>query len=184
MATPPEKKQHFLMPATLFASAEEHEVTTILGSCISVCLFDPRRGRGGINHFMLPLRNGEQLASPKYGNIAIAKLIEQLARLGCHVADLRAKLFGGGMVLSLQTDRGRSVGESNILIARELLAEYGIPVVASDVGGACSRRIVFNTRTGDVMESRIAAPNPMQRASLRTVSRSAPRSFPGNVRPA
>jgi len=68
-----EDNTHFLYPAALFASRTPHMVTTILGSCVAICLYDPILKFGGINHYMLPLWNGQGLASPKYGNIAIEK---------------------------------------------------------------------------------------------------------------
>jgi chemotaxis protein CheD len=87
---------HFLYPSALFASRERHKVSTILGSCVAVCLYDPIAQIGGINHFMLPFWNGQGLASPKYGNIAIERLVEKMISLGCKKNNLKAKVFGGG----------------------------------------------------------------------------------------
>jgi len=81
---------HYLIAGSLFAHKERHMVTTVLGSCVSVCLWDCVRKRGGINHYMLPFWNGEGLASPKYGNIAIAKLIEKMLEFGSDRRNLRA----------------------------------------------------------------------------------------------
>ena len=76
------QKSHYLYPGELFVHREPHVVSTVLGSCISVCLWDPERRLGGINHFLLPLWNGEGLPTPKYGNIAISRLIEKMEALG------------------------------------------------------------------------------------------------------
>src|SRR5512133_3111807 len=92
-------KEHYLYPATLFASREPHIINTILGSCVAVCMWDNVLGYGGINHYMLPLWNGKGLASPKYGNIAIRKLYEKMIDLGCSSMNLNAKVFGGADVL-------------------------------------------------------------------------------------
>ena len=86
-------EQHYLYPSALFASARPHKVVTVLGSCVSVCLWDPFLRIGGINHYMLPLWNGEGLASPKYGNIAIEKLIERMLYLGSRKSNLQAKIW-------------------------------------------------------------------------------------------
>jgi len=143
----------------VFAEAGEHEVTTVLGSCIAVCLWDPRRRLGGINHFLLPLWNGEGLASPRYGNVAIARLLELMGELGCQPGALQAKVFGGGTIT--RTGGGMwNIGERNALLAADLLAAAGIPVVAQDVGGAQSRRIRFLTATGEVLLKRLP---PLQR---------------------
>ncbi len=71
-------KSHYLYPASLFADKEPHVVTTILGSCVAVCLYDSVLNQGGINHYMLPLWTGQGLASPRYGNCAIDRLIERM----------------------------------------------------------------------------------------------------------
>jgi chemotaxis protein CheD len=57
---------HFLYPAALFASSQPYVINTILGSCVAVCLWDPVYKVGGMAHYMLPLWNGEGLASPKW----------------------------------------------------------------------------------------------------------------------
>ncbi len=85
-----------LPPGLLYAAADPVTVTTVLGSCVAVCLFDPVTRTGGLTHYLLPCWNGEGLASPKYANIALPRLIERMSELGCRRRNLRAKLFGGG----------------------------------------------------------------------------------------
>ena len=141
--------QHFLYPSTLFASRDPYVVRTILGSCIAVCLYDPVLKIGGINHFMLPNWNGNDLVSPKYGNIAIEKLIERMLYLGSRKENLQAKIFGGGdMIASAKSTL--HIGERNIKVAQMMLAEYNIPIIASSVGGTRGRKIIFSTSTGEV----------------------------------
>lgn len=140
---------HYLHPGNLFASASPHVVTTILGSCIAVCLFDPSRNIGGINHYMLPLWNGEGLPVPRFGNVAIRKLIEKMEMLGANKRTLKAKVFGGSTIH--ETASGLlNVGQRNITIAEDMLAEERIPVVGSDMGGSRGRRVLFYTDTGSV----------------------------------
>ncbi|SMO57949.1 chemotaxis protein CheD [Saccharicrinis carchari] len=141
--------QHFLYPSSLFVSKEPHLVKTILGSCVAVCLWDSKLKIGGINHFMLPTWNGNDLASPKYGNIAIDKLIDRLLFLGSKSENLQAKIFGGGEIM--HTGNAKTmIGERNIRIAHLMLDERKIPVVASSTGGSRGRKIIFFTDTGEV----------------------------------
>ncbi|WP_320051874.1 chemotaxis protein CheD [uncultured Acetobacteroides sp.] len=144
-------EQHFLYPSALFASAKPHRVVTVLGSCVSVCLWDPILLIGGINHYMLPFWNGNGLASPKYGNIAIEKLIERMLLLGSSKANLRAKVFGGGEVIETNIANFR-IGERNIAIAKELLEAHRIPIVAQSVGGKNGRKLMYVTATGEVFQ--------------------------------
>ena len=68
--------------------------TTVLGSCVSVCVWDPATGAGGINHFLLPDQVSNGLSSPRFGNVAVRTLLDQLDRVGVPATGLRAKLFG------------------------------------------------------------------------------------------
>lgn len=159
-----ELKTHFLYPSTLFASNQPYLVNTILGSCVAVCLFDPVSQIGGINHYMLPFWNGEGLASPKYGNIAIEKLIEKMLALGCKRNKIIAKVFGGGEVIDTQISQFH-VGERNIQVAQQILKEMKITISGQSLGGKNGRKIQFNTQTGAVLQKII----PKQNFNQRTV---------------
>lgn len=153
----------FLYAGTIFARQGRHTVVTVLGSCISVCLWDPRLRIGGINHFMLPLWNGEGLPSPRYGNIAIEKLIDRMVRLGSFRKGLKAKVFGGAS--TARNSKGLlSVGDRNIITAEDLLREEGIPIISADVGGSNGRKLIFDTETGSVLVKKLAMPqqNPRE----------------------
>ncbi len=143
-------EKHYLFPSSIFTSATPHMVTTVLGSCVSVCLIDINRKIGGINHYMLPLWNGNGLASPKYGNIAIEKLLEKMLIMGSKKENLRAKVFGGGNVLE-STINFFNVGERNHTLAIEMLENMNIPIIAKSIGGEKGRKLLFNTYTGEVM---------------------------------
>ncbi|WP_005038360.1 chemotaxis protein CheD [Holophaga foetida] len=151
---------HFLFPCALFAHRQEHGVTTILGSCVSVCLVDPELGIGGINHYMLPLWNGVGLPTPRFGNVAIDKLVERMLFLGCRKEKLVAKVFGGAQVIAGEMQQF-SVGERNVVLAMEMLDYHGIPVIAQSVGGLQGMKICFNTRSGQVLATWIQGRDSM-----------------------
>ena len=125
------EKTHFLYPGALYAQKGECVVSTILGSCVSVCLWDPLLKIGGINHYMLALWNGEGLPSPKYGNIAITKLIEKMLSLGRRKGDLKAMVFGGGEVLE-----PREV----FLVGRATMSHRGKPVPVEELAVETTRQ--------------------------------------------
>jgi chemotaxis protein CheD len=143
-------EKNYIYPSSIFASSKPYELTTVLGSCVSVCLWDPILKVGGINHFMLPLWNGNGLASPKYGNIAIEKLIDKMRLLGCKKENLKAKVFGGANVIETNINIF-NVGERNYHLALETLEKEKITVLAKSIGGEVGRKIIFYTQTGDVM---------------------------------
>ncbi len=145
---------YFLYPSTLLVSREPAEIVTILGSCVSVCFYDPVLKAGGMNHFMLPFWNGQGLASPKFGNIAITKLLEKMLQLGCQRENIRAKVFGGGKVIETSVSQFQ-IGERNIRVASEVLQELHVHITGSSLGGNQGRRIRFRTDTGEVLQKMI-----------------------------
>lgn len=147
--------KHFLHPSTIWVSKEPYWVTTVLGSCVSICLFDKKKCVGGINHFMLPFWNGEGLESPRYGNVAILQLFQKMLELGVRKEDIVCKIFGGGEVLGDQPSIF-NVGQRNVELARKVIMEMGIPIVSSSTGGKLGRKIHFNTGTGEVLQKYLA----------------------------
>jgi chemotaxis protein CheD len=98
---------------------------------------------------MLPNWNGNDLASPKYGNIAIEKLIERMVQLGSRRDNIQAKIFGGGDLIAVDKS-AMLIGERNIRVARIILEEKKIPIIASSTGGRKGRKILFFTDSGEV----------------------------------
>jgi len=155
-----EPSTHFLYPSTLFASREPYIVNTILGSCVAVCIYDTLLGFGGINHYMLPFWNGQGLASPKFGNIAIHKLIEKMQSLGSQQRNMIAKVFGGGNIIEASTAQFM-IGDRNILVAKDTLRELQIQIISQSLGGNLGRKIQFNTATGEVKQKMIEKQPPV-----------------------
>jgi chemotaxis protein CheD len=126
-------------------------LTTILGSCIAACLWDPMAGVGGMNHFLLPgtdadARGGQSGqsgqggdASVRYGVHAMELLVNALLRRGAARKYLQAKLFGGGRMIQGLTD----IGELNASFAEKFLRAEGIAVVGGSLRGQQGRRIQF-----------------------------------------
>lgn len=144
----------YLYPSGLIVSQEPKTIQTILGSCVAICLYDQKSHIGGINHYMLPYWNGEGLASPKYGNIAITKLYEKMLILSGTPNGIVAKIFGGGEVIEVSSGLF-NVGKRNINIAYEMLSKFGVPVIAQSTGGKLGRKIFFETATGKVIQKYI-----------------------------
>ena len=142
---------HYLYPSALFVSKEPYLINTILGSCVAVCLYDPKSEIGGMAHYMLPFWNGEGLASPKYGNIAVEKLVEKMKSYGSQQSDMKAKVFGGGEVINVK-NMCFDIGKRNVKMAFDMLGDCNIPVISSSTGGKHGRKLIFNTQTGLVKQ--------------------------------
>jgi chemotaxis receptor (MCP) glutamine deamidase CheD len=134
----------------IFASREPAVVRTVLGSCVSACVFDPLTNVGGINHFMLPDGDNESGTPTRYGINAMEVLINEVMKLGGERRRLRAKVFGGGHVLNIQSV-GPAVPERNAVFVKEFLATEKIPILSQRLGGVNPLQIHFFTHSGKVL---------------------------------
>jgi chemotaxis protein CheD len=136
----------YLHAGQLVAAAVPTAITTVLGSCVAVCLHDAEARVGGMNHFLLP-HHVERERSARFGNVAVPQLVDAVLRAGAQRRRLVAKVFGGAAVLA-GLGVGRRLGEENAALAVRLLQEAGIPVRDVDVGGNRGRKLVFVTDDG------------------------------------
>ena len=141
----------FIHSGQLFVAVRPTDIHTVLGSCIAVCLYDEKLQISGMNHYLLPLWNNDGLQSPKYGNIAIIRLIESMEAVGCERRNIIAKVFGGASPNDMKhTHEDMMIGKRNFQVAIDLLKQYNIKLAAHDVGGVRGRKIAMNSQTGKV----------------------------------
>jgi len=140
----------FINVGQIHIAEEDTEIVTILGSCVAVCLIDKTKGIAGMNHYLLPLWNGNGLESPRYGNVSIPKLIKGMEDFGCNIRNLEAKIFGGSNI-NINTNEAMMIGKKNVLIAQEMLKKAKIPIIAEDTGGGSGRHIMLHSGTGKVV---------------------------------
>ena len=140
-----------VLPGEFYVSDQEEMLSTVLGSCVSACIHDVRRGIGGMNHFMLPEPVGERDSwsstvgrAARYGSDAMEQLINAILKAGGQRVDLRAKVFGGGRVLARMSD----VGQRNIDFVQRYIAAENLALVASDLGDVFPRQVQFFPQSG------------------------------------
>lgn len=173
-----------VFPGEYFVTSKMDEVlVTVLGSCVSACIRDPRTGIGGMNHFMLPHSHAGNwagdLQSTRFGNFAMEKLINELLKAGCSRNSLEIKVFGGGNV----TDARNAIGtENSEFIVRYLEAE-GLRCVAQDLGGQLPRRIHYYPANGKVVRRLLGTneTSAIAREEKEYVSRLSSRSMAGEI---
>ena len=141
----------YLHPGQIYVATAPAVVNTILGSCVSVCLWSPEFAIGGINHYLLPTGAKTSPAALRYGNLAIELLVAKLIQVGGRPGGLQAKVFGGACVLDAMRGKEIHLGTKNVEIATRALATAGIPVIASDVGGNRGRKLVFRPHDGSAL---------------------------------
>ena len=120
--------------------------TSGLGSCVAVAAYTPK-GAGGLLHAMMPEAPGGEAGDQpaKYVDTGVPWLLDRLAEIDD--GELAVKLAGGATMFSVSGEE-RSVGERNAERAASLLADRGVLVAATDLGGTVGRSVVFEPTTG------------------------------------
>lgn len=145
---PAEGRRLFLHAGHIVVAREPTEITTILGSCVAMCLWDPVAGVGGMNHYMLPHDVGANYATPRHAKYATHSLIVQLVQAGAAPHRLRAKVYGGACILTSGFESKNDLGAANVRVARELLAAERIPIEHEETGGMHGRKLFYQSATG------------------------------------
>ncbi len=141
-----------LLPGEYYVTRSDEMITTVLGSCVSVCIYDPLTKVGGMNHFMLPQNNKNQdmgvlSESFRYGDVAMERLINDLLKIGAAKERMLFKAFGGGQIIRHMT----AIGDQNVKFLQRFMQMEGYKLSASDFGGPWPRKINFFPQTGKVM---------------------------------
>ena len=142
---------------TIYVSQGEHAVSrdanvvlqTMLGSCVSTCLYDTDRGVGGLNHMVLPnMLSGSTPfgVSPHVNDLET--LINAALKAGANRRALEAKVFGGARMLG----SGADIGNMNARFVFDFLQAEGIPCRSQSIGGTQARRLKFWPTSGRVQQ--------------------------------
>ena len=130
-------------------------ITTGLGSCVGVCLWDSQTKVGGMAHIMLPdsTQSRTLVNKAKYADTCIALLLEDMRKLGANDRKIVAKIAGGAQMFTFpgNTNYAIKIGERNIEAVKKCLEEFKIRLVAEDTGGSFGRTIQFFTVNGQLL---------------------------------
>ena len=133
-------------------------ISTLLGSCVSITLWHPRKHIGGMCHYMMTARKNENADGPgrtgaldgRYADEAFRLFLKGVEHAGTRPAEYQAKLFGGADMFGTAKGSPMNIGERNVAFGRELLAGHGITLVAEHIGGSGRRKLHFDLWSGDV----------------------------------
>ena len=127
-------------------------LTTLgLGSCVGIALYDPMKKIAGLAHIMLPdstkIQNNSNVA--KFADTAMAKMIQDMTKLGANQRSMRAKIAGGAQMFALNAKNDEMrIGDRNVEATLKLLKQYGIPLVAYEVGANFGRTVELYAEDG------------------------------------
>lgn len=140
-------QQYFLQPGYIYLPDAPTVISAVLGSCVSVCIFDVRRQIGGMNHFRFPFTRDRSRATADYGNVATLTLIKMMIGNGSEPRHLEAQVIGGAYNPEVSDE---DLGRKNAWVARKVLAKKRIRLVSEDTGGSRGRKVVFHTLNNEV----------------------------------
>lgn len=143
-----------------WAVETERPISTLLGSCVAVCLYDPKLRLAGMNHFLLPSRTtsaSDDTDVIMAGDYSMEVLLNTMLNKGAVKQRIVAKAFGGGTIV---TSILMAIGQRNSEFAKEWLEREGIPLAAQDFGGAWSRKVLFTPDGGDAFCRRLPISQP------------------------
>jgi chemotaxis protein CheD len=150
-----------------WAVETERPITTLLGSCVAVCLYDPKLRLAGMNHFLLPSRTKTAHDDTDVilaGDYSMEVLLNTMLMKGAAKSRIVAKAFGGGTIV---TSILMAIGQRNAEFTREWLEREDIPLAAHDFGGAWSRKVIFTPDGGDAFCRRLPISQPDVQAVVR-----------------
>lgn len=144
-----QKSRHLITQGEQAVGSDpEFVISTLLGSCVSCCLWDPQAGVGGMNHMLLTSSTGASGVSNLVGINAMELLINEILKNGGRRDRLHAKAFGGARMVSGLSD----IGKKNSEFILHFLHQEGITCEGHSLGGETARQLMFWPATGRVMQ--------------------------------
>lgn len=136
-----------IAPGELYVANDDIVLTTVLGSCVSACLYDPIAGVGAMNHFMLPdggNHNDQVSRLARFGSYAMDQLLNEMLKVGCRKEDIQVKVTGGGNIIG----GAANIGIKNTQFVIDYLRDDGLNILSADLGGSRARKVVFIPKEG------------------------------------
>jgi chemotaxis protein CheD len=168
----------FLQPGDFYFGDKDTRIRTILGSCVSITMWHPRRLIGGMCHYMLPSRNVKRIGAldGRYAEEAVLMFFQEAMRHDTNPKDYVVKVFGAGNMFpglgrkqtcgprstKGEIDACSNVSCKNAAIVYSLASNYGFSIETHDLGGEGHRQVVFDIWSGNVWVRRPA----MQKAHV------------------
>lgn len=152
----------YLHPGEFYLSERPAVVTTVLGSCISVIMYDAQSRTSAITHSQMPVctKNNSSCImcseAYKFTDCSIKNILKLLESRNIILENITVKLFGGADVLSANSERStETIGRQNIAVAIDTINKAGLKITANDTGGQQGRKIFLYTESGEIWMTRL-----------------------------
>ncbi|MCC6706017.1 MAG: chemotaxis protein CheD [Gammaproteobacteria bacterium] len=162
---PSDYMEIFLEPGDFqFTTDPDVRFRTLLGSCVALTMWHPKRRYGAMCHYLLPTRGKDNRSDldGRYGDEAYLMFLRECARHYTNPAHYEIKLFGGGdMFPAIDKARDMSIGQKNIAAGLALMDHLGMQFKARHVGGVGHRVVMLDVWDGAVwVKHQVPAPSP------------------------
>jgi chemotaxis protein CheD len=154
-----------LMPGEYQFSAKPLRIQTLLGSCVAMVFWHPKKRIGGMCHYVLPTRKSNIDNDARYADEFMRILLKEIDKHGTKPREYQVRLFGAAnMFRQLKTTCADTVPEHshntelchncvNVSCRNRMAAinesrKYGFTVVETDLGGTVYRYVDFMVGTG------------------------------------
>ena len=159
----------FLQPGEFYFGEEKTRIRTLLGSCVAITLWHPKRRIGGMCHYMLPhrpQRRPDERLDGRYAEEVSLMFMNELQTTKSRPGEYQVKLFGGGQMFHQihSSDKPRrhiDISARNIEVGRELVQRHGFRLQAEDLGGQGHRNVILDLWSGDVWLKKAALQPPV-----------------------
>jgi chemotaxis protein CheD len=124
-----------------------------IGSCLVICLYDAANSIGAMGHAMMPYESEEKHVTEgaaHYVDRGIKRMLKEMKKAGCKEDKIIAKLVGGASMFKNLTAYSRKIGEDNVESAKKLLEDMDIEIKTESTGGTVGRNVEFNVMNGVV----------------------------------
>lgn len=142
-------------PGEYYVTDKIELITTVIGSCIAVIVYDSKKNIGGMNHFAIP--SSVQSYTPStgksldtlliYGIKMMDELVASVLHNGGDRSNLIFKIFGCASI----EDTDPSISERNLAFIDRYMTQTNVNLQAYDVRGSQPRKIVYFPESGQVM---------------------------------
>ncbi len=146
----------YLQPGELHLAGEPAVVSTVLGSCVALTIWDPVSHSAAVSHCVLPGcgRPGEERAPGRYVRCCVPRMLSWFDRRKIQRDRLKIQLIGGATGLF---QPGATVGEQNVAAAIEAVSHAGLDIRDRFVGGRNGRKLVFHSASGEARITELRA---------------------------
>ncbi len=143
------------MGEAVVPQSSDSVLITFVGSCVALCIYDPKAKLGGMAHIMLPQKSQhvseDHKCNGKYADQALTYLLGTLKQKGSDLKKIKAKMSGGAQIFSTETGNGFDIGKRNIESVKKLLKDANIQLLAEETGKNHGRWVKFDTHTGQLV---------------------------------